>query len=79
MDGIMAEIRKLLSQGMSSREIINLGFAPWTIYKVQRDFRRKNSTGNGTGMKADARYKLLTPVHPQTFEHDLFRKSTQED
>lgn len=43
MDGAMQRIRSLLSQGKSSREIINLGLAPRTVYKVQQVFRRKNS------------------------------------
>ena len=45
MNGLMETIRNLLSQGKSSREIIDLGFAPRTVYKVRQDLRRKkNST-----------------------------------
>ena len=43
MDGIMNSIRDLLSEGMASRRIIDLGFAPRTVYKVQRDFGRKSA------------------------------------
>ena len=42
MDGVMEDIRNLLAEGESSREIIERGFAPRTVYKVQRDFRRKD-------------------------------------
>lgn len=37
--GIMAEIRTLLSQGKSSREVIALGYKAGTVYKVQRQLR----------------------------------------
>ena len=39
--GVMEEIRELLSLGMSSREVIDLGYAPGTVYKVQRQLREK--------------------------------------
>jgi len=38
--GIMAQIRELLSEGLSSREVIELGYAPGTVYKAQRQLRR---------------------------------------
>ena len=37
--GIMDEIRTLLSKGRTSRAIIDAGYAPGTVYKVQRGFR----------------------------------------
>jgi hypothetical protein len=39
-NSIMQDIRNLLSQGRSSREVIQLGYAPGTVYKVQRRLRR---------------------------------------
>jgi exonuclease VII large subunit len=39
-DGIMQAVRELLAQGMSSREVIEKGYAPGTVYKVQRQLRR---------------------------------------
>ena len=37
--GIMQQVRELLSQGKDSREVIQLGYAPGTVYKVQRQLR----------------------------------------
>lgn len=38
--GVMDEIRELLAQGRSSAEIIALGYAPGTVYRLQREWRR---------------------------------------
>ena len=40
-NGIMDEIRGLLSQGISAPEIARQGYASSTVYRVQRDLRRK--------------------------------------
>ncbi len=40
-NGIMDEIRELLSQGLSAPEIARKGYASSTVYRVQRDRRRK--------------------------------------
>ena len=37
--GIMRQVRELLSQGKASREVIQQGYAPGTVYKVQRQVR----------------------------------------
>lgn len=39
MNGIMQEIRDLLESGLPSREVLSLGYAPSTVYKVQRRMR----------------------------------------
>jgi hypothetical protein len=39
--GIMQQVRELLCQGLSSGEIIKRGYAPGTVYRVQREMRRK--------------------------------------
>ena len=39
--GVMAEIKELLKEGKTSREIIDIGYAPGTTYRVQREFRRQ--------------------------------------
>lgn len=39
--GIMQKIKILLEEGNHSGELIKMGFAPGTVYKVQRQFRRK--------------------------------------
>jgi DNA repair exonuclease SbcCD ATPase subunit len=41
-NGIMEEIRNLLSQGKSSSEVIALGYKPPTVYKVRRQLRKKH-------------------------------------
>ena len=42
MDGIMGQIRGLLAEGKSSREIISIGYSPRTVYRCQRIYRRRN-------------------------------------
>lgn len=42
-DRIMQQVRGLLSQGKSSREVIQLGYAPGTVYRVQRQLRLKQT------------------------------------
>ena len=37
--GVMDEIRGHLSEGKASREIIQLGYAPGSVYRLQREFR----------------------------------------
>ena len=37
--GVMDEIRVHLSEGKASREIIQLGYAPGSVYRIQREFR----------------------------------------
>ena len=49
-NGIMQEVRGLLTQGLSVPEIIGQGYAPSTVYRVQRDNRRK------LGIPVDARH-----------------------
>ena len=43
-NGILEEIRALLSQGQPSGEVIALGFKPSTVYKAQRQLKRKGSS-----------------------------------
>ena len=38
--GAMQEVREQLERGVSSGAIIAKGYAPGTVYKVQRQFRR---------------------------------------
>lgn len=40
-NGVMSEIKVLLSRGKSSGEIIEVGYRPATVYKVQRQMRRR--------------------------------------
>ena len=41
--GVMQEIRALLNEDKSSGELIRMGFAPGTVYKVQRRWRREHA------------------------------------
>ena len=41
--GVMQEIEELLSQGNTSRQVIDLGYAAGTVYGVQRRVRRQSS------------------------------------
>ena len=52
-NGIMQHIRDLFSQGFNAAEIIAQGYAPSTVYRVQRDTRRKSGlNGNSPCHKA---------------------------
>ena len=44
--GVMQEIEELLAQGNTSRQVIDLGYAPGTVYGVQRRVRRQSSLGH---------------------------------
>jgi len=37
--GVMKHIRELLKKGKSSREVIDMGYAPGTVYKILRQVR----------------------------------------
>ncbi len=41
--GIMEQIREHIAQGKKSGELIRMGYAPGTVYKVQRQMRRRAS------------------------------------
>jgi hypothetical protein len=58
-NGIMQNIRELLSQGVGAPEIIAQGYAPSTVYRVQRDTRRKSGlNGNSGYRKGSSNYGL---------------------
>ena len=42
--GVMEEIRSLLSQGKTGKEVIELGYASSSVYKVQRRERKRAHT-----------------------------------
>jgi hypothetical protein len=44
--GVMQQIREQLIEGKSSQEVIALGYAPGSVYKVQRQLRRNGSAGD---------------------------------
>lgn len=48
-NGIMQDIRGLLSHEMSAAEIISEGYAPSTVYRVQREVRRKSGLYRSVG------------------------------
>jgi hypothetical protein len=39
--GVMQQIRELLSEGKSSKEVIALGYASGSVYKIQRQMRKR--------------------------------------
>jgi len=57
-NGIMEEIRSLLTQDKSSAEVIALGFKPSTVYKTQRQLKRQ-------AMPINMAQVLVTNVDPQ--------------
>jgi hypothetical protein len=48
-NGIMHSIRDLFSQGFNAAEIIAEGYAPSTVYRVQRGTRRKSGLNGNSG------------------------------
>jgi hypothetical protein len=40
--GVLQQIREYLAQGKSSQEVIALGYAPGSVYKIQRQLRRRS-------------------------------------
>jgi hypothetical protein len=42
--GVMQQIRDHLAQGKSSQEVIALGYAPGSVYKIQRQMRKRAVT-----------------------------------
>lgn len=45
--GIMDQIRDLLVQGKSSRELIDMGYSPGSVYGTMRKMRLKDAVGVG--------------------------------
>jgi DNA repair exonuclease SbcCD ATPase subunit len=62
-NGIMQDIRDLLSQGHTSSQVIALGNKPSTVYKVQRQLRQKQQR-NGTA-PAQAAGQVQPPNDPE--------------
>ncbi len=61
-NGVMEEIRGLLAQGKSSGEVIALGHARSSVYKIQRQMRKQ---GNGAALAPGVE---STPAQPGTSE-----------
>ena len=49
--GVMDEIRLHLSEGKDSREMIGLGYAPGTVYRLQREFREAQTEEHAVSME----------------------------
>ena len=62
--GIMKQIRDLLLQGKSSRELIDLGYRPGSVYGALRQMRHKDSVKAGhrgsQGLRAAASRRKTT-------------------
>jgi hypothetical protein len=66
-NGIMQNIRDLFSNGFNAAEIIAQGYAPSTVYRVQRDTRRKSGrNGNSAYRKGSTNYGLEQLGHLET-------------
>jgi chromosome segregation ATPase len=46
--GLLQQIRDLLTQGLSSRQVIDRGYAPGSVYAVQRKLRRRRGRAEAT-------------------------------
>lgn len=75
-NGIMQEIRTLLSSGKPSGEVIALGYKPGTVYKVHRQMRGK-APGPGCNRAQATAPSPLTP--DAVTQADLDRWPTVDD
>ncbi len=68
--GVMQEIEELLAQGYSSRQVIDWGYAPGTVYGVQRRIRRQLSKqeNNGAHNQATEQSADITPLIEEIVE-----------
>ena len=75
-DGIMQQIERLLRDGKSSRQIIDLRYNPSSVYKVQRRVRARASApiteGNDptppTAQRGDEQRDPEVESHPEVIE-----------
>lgn len=51
--GVMDEIRLHLSEGKDSKELIGLGYAAGTVYRLQREFRAEQAKDNAVSMETE--------------------------
>jgi hypothetical protein len=58
--GVMQQIREQLIEGKSSQEVIALGYAPGSVYKIQRQLRR--SDGEKGGRVPQGRGEVPSPT-----------------
>jgi DNA repair exonuclease SbcCD ATPase subunit len=71
--GILQQIRENLSQGKSSQEVIALGYAPGSVYKIQRQLRRRSEE------KAEPAARVTAEAHiPVVNNEVLIRKEQLE-
>jgi len=57
--GVMDEIRVHLSEGKGSREIIQLGYAPGSVYRIQREFREGQAEENDFSKETEQESPVL--------------------
>lgn len=71
--GIMQEVKELLASGKSSREVIDAGYAPGTVYKVQHSLRqvilRQKETAHPQEELPSVEEKQ--PTHTEILEDEL--------
>ena len=74
-NGIMQNIRDSLSQGFNAAEIIAQGYAPSTVYRVQRDIRRKSGlNGNSSHHKGSTSHGLKHLGHLEAENQRLHQR-----
>jgi hypothetical protein len=67
--GVMQQIREHLAQGKSSQQVIALGYSPGSVYKVQRQMRKRavptenSPPPQGTKGRADRPHPLFSRGH----------------
>jgi len=69
--GIFQEIRELLALGKPSREVIEMGYAPGSVYKAQRQLRKRvGSTPSSSNALSEA--TGAPPDEPSTDRADVY-------
>ena len=58
--GIMQQIREYLAGGMTSTEVISLGYRPSTVYKVQRQLDRRGQCEGRAPVTGNAEVAIAT-------------------
>src|SRR5918992_1001842 len=56
--GVLQQIREHLAQGKSSQEVIALGYAAGSVYKVQRQLRRSSGEKEQTSVRPMPEVKI---------------------
>ncbi len=72
--GVMDEIRGHLSDGKGSREIIQLGYAPGSVYRLQREFRERPAEENVESVEGATHVSVVKPESPADLPYVILRR-----